>query len=215
MLNYIDGIPITSDIVYTVPTKTRKPRDSEIEFHNWLNVGFKKVYGEHLRSKAVFCSEDFTDAEDFGPPYVIYPKDGFTFYWSNKIPDIYSQKWVKNYLDKNTKIDENILACFALWAMWRRIDSWANVLFHKLKLTEIFSSSTYDDTDRDKYIKYILNTYKNANVELVKKFYNKSSNVNDLENVQGGNEIMLMCKGYYAIRTRDKKDLIKKLNNRD
>lgn len=157
-----------------------------------------------MRKKAVFVVQSQLIADRYGVSYIIYPKDGFTFYWSNEIDDVFEAEWIyKIEIDKEKNKD--ILASYLLWCFLRNP-------FEKTRIVNEIQKQTYDILLKDifgdfnqssepKYVEYILNTYKNANAAFIKKFYNKSSNVNDLRKIKPNSEIMIICKGYYAIRT--------------
>lgn len=98
--------------MYTVPDKSRKPVDNPAIFQKWLDDGFKKVFGEPVRKRAVFCSIKHGVANDYGSlVYTIYPKNDFTFYYSDLINDIYNENWVY-FIDVDTERNKDLLARF-------------------------------------------------------------------------------------------------------
>lgn len=78
-----------------------------------------------------------------------------------------------------------------------------------LKLSLIKKFSKYDRNKHKQYIEYLLKEYKNSSAAFVKKFYKKYTSAGDLSKIDH-NEIMLICKGYYSVKTTEK-DLNKEI----
>lgn len=71
-----------------------------------------------------------------------------------------------------------------------------------LRLSLIKKFSKYDYHKHKQYIEYLLKEYKNSGAAFVKKFYKKYTNASDLGKTDH-NEIMLVCKGYYSVKTAE------------
>lgn len=75
-----------------VPRTDRTPRDTSRDTHNNFNIAFHKLYGvKDIRSKAVFCTGRKGDARYYGNEeniYVIFPVNGYTYWWNESIEDI-------------------------------------------------------------------------------------------------------------------------------
>ena len=187
--------------MYTIPSNKRNPTDLTIGAHDWLNNGFKKVYGDKVRSNAVFCVKNKNIAYGYGDIYVIYPKDGFRFYYSNEIEDIYTKKSGVTNLDFVTDIDISI--AYMLYLLYS-----INNSYHALKLetSKIYADilkdkfGEYNYKNAKKYIKYIEKKYPDSVEKFIKRYYKKSTDLNDVKNLGSNNEIMVICKGYYSVR---------------
>jgi len=147
----------------------------------------------------VFCAKNKKAIYGYGEPYIIYPKDGFRFYYSNEIEDIYYKKFFTHSL--RFVEDEELQACLLLFML--------NEASYNDKL--IGKSNAYHNILKDKfgeynnknikdYIKYIEKKYPKSAETFVKRYYKKSTNLNDIKNVKSRNEIMIICKGYYSIK---------------
>jgi hypothetical protein len=76
-----------SDDVVVSQSKTRTPA---YPYPN-AEAKLKEAGFEALRSNSLFCTGDIRRAEDYGEPYVIFPKNGFKFTWSWKNVDYFSR----------------------------------------------------------------------------------------------------------------------------
>ena len=89
------GIDTTKhDVFYGRPRVDRQPMDTNIEIQRKIDklllvAGFKA-----LRSNSIFATSDASQAEEYGEPYFIFPKNGYSFTWSSKhsdwVPDLQS-----------------------------------------------------------------------------------------------------------------------------
>ena len=197
MFFYIDGIDTDLDAIYAIPSNKRKPVDSNIKNHEWLDNGFKKVYGDKVRSNAVFCVKSIKTARNYGEPYIIYPKDGFRFYYSNEIEDVYISEF---YYDNSDKLnDKNIKAAF-LYIVLNNDNNICSAKLYNEILKDKFGEFDLDVDKFPKYVKFIENKYPKAAEEFVKHYYKRSTNLNDIKKLGDRNEIMMMCNGYYSIK---------------
>ncbi len=75
-----------------VPRSDRTPRDTEERVHDYYNLAFEKAYGvKDIRSRAVFCTGNYGDANYFANSnfvYEVFPVDGYSYWWSKGIPDL-------------------------------------------------------------------------------------------------------------------------------
>lgn len=71
--------------------KDRKPRDTKLEIHNWIDEQFYKKFGIKARSQTLFCTGDLSQASNFGYTHYIFPIGNFEVIWSNKHMDLYNK----------------------------------------------------------------------------------------------------------------------------
>lgn len=73
-----------------------KPRDDRRskDTNNDIQTGFDEMLSESgfkaLRSNSIFCSGNYSQADNYGKVYLIFPKDGFNFTWSPMFSDLFS-----------------------------------------------------------------------------------------------------------------------------
>lgn len=60
--------------------KDRKPTNSPIQYHDFINTGFKKIFGINLRSESLFCTGNYAQAKSYGRLFEIFPSDDYTLY---------------------------------------------------------------------------------------------------------------------------------------
>ena len=98
------GIPNqTDEFIKLVPRIDRKPKNSRPEMQEDFNAAFEKLYGEsNIRAKAVFSTGSEMDTQFYAKgkePYIIFPVDGYTYWWSPHISDIFVE--FKDFLYAN------------------------------------------------------------------------------------------------------------------
>ena len=69
--------------------KNRKPADTPIVIHNWLDDLFKKKFGYKLRSECLFVTARKGIARAYGMPYVIIPIGKIDMYHNTSVIDLY------------------------------------------------------------------------------------------------------------------------------
>ena len=70
----------------------RKPKDSgfNLLFNNAFNLGAEEITKIPLiRTKALFCSNNYSQTIMYGRPYFIFPSDGCKYFFSNMVYDSY------------------------------------------------------------------------------------------------------------------------------
>jgi hypothetical protein len=73
------------------PRTDRIPTDTNPEMSNYLDELFYKKFGWKPRRTGVFCTGDLMKTYHYGnSSYIIFPKNGFEFIWSNTIKDLYN-----------------------------------------------------------------------------------------------------------------------------
>jgi hypothetical protein len=65
-------------VVITAIRTDRKPVEMAGVWHNELHSAFIKYGLKATRKNAIFCTTSLNIAEDWGNPYIIFPKDGWT-----------------------------------------------------------------------------------------------------------------------------------------
>lgn len=70
-------------------TKSRNPKNSSREMHNFFIRLYNDLGITANRSNSLFCTGDSTDAQSYGDLYVIIPLDPFEFSWMDFVKDLY------------------------------------------------------------------------------------------------------------------------------
>lgn len=65
------------------------PKNMPLVLHQAIDQAFNSIFGFKARTHALFCTGDKSQANSYGKPYAIFPKDGFKFVWSDKVKDLY------------------------------------------------------------------------------------------------------------------------------
>lgn len=71
--------------------KNRTPRDMDDGYHNLFNVKFQQKFGWKARSEGIFTTSNFKNAEGYGHVYIFIPENNYSFIWSNKIIDLWTE----------------------------------------------------------------------------------------------------------------------------
>jgi hypothetical protein len=72
------------------PRENRWAKDSNDQVQKDFDGLLKAAGFNALRSNSIFCSGRLSQATGYGDVFMIFPKDGFTFTWSPKYLDLYS-----------------------------------------------------------------------------------------------------------------------------
>lgn len=99
-----------TDGVYIKTTRTdRKPVSTTPQLHDEMNQKFFDIYGERLRSEAVFTSTDKSSSWMYGDEYLFFPIGEYKYYWNPEVTDLYVQvldmsdfnKFANGYISDN------------------------------------------------------------------------------------------------------------------
>lgn len=71
------------------PRNNRKTMSINSGIQTVIDDALSKCGFTALRSNSLFCTSDFSDADSYGKPYIIFPKNGFKFTWSPEIADLF------------------------------------------------------------------------------------------------------------------------------
>lgn len=77
------------DVSYHTIRDDRKPSTTPPHWQKMINEWFQENFGSPWRSNAIFTTGARAQAEYYGKPYEVYPKDGFKYLWSPKIKDLF------------------------------------------------------------------------------------------------------------------------------
>ena len=69
----------------------RTPKDMPLEYHKLFDKLFQKKFGWKARSAGVFATSDFRATRTYGTPYIFIPEDPYSFLYSTKIADLFSE----------------------------------------------------------------------------------------------------------------------------
>lgn len=73
-----------------VPRKRRRPLDTPLLFHNYLDEMFLKYFGWKARSNGLFTTISSSYSGYYGSNlYIVFPKNGFNYVYNQNIPDLY------------------------------------------------------------------------------------------------------------------------------
>lgn len=67
----------------------REPVDTNKDISNIIDSYFQEKFGIKLRSSGIFATKLPNVASDYGTPYLFFPVDGYEYYWSKDITDLY------------------------------------------------------------------------------------------------------------------------------
>jgi len=78
------------DGTYTIHTarKDRKPVDTTISVHNYIDKLFKAYHGWKARSEGVFATPSYKSTIRFGDPAIFFPIGRFQYLWEPQIKDL-------------------------------------------------------------------------------------------------------------------------------
>ena len=72
----------------------RKPKDTPIEIHEYLDKELHRRFGWYPRSNGMFATSNFGEADIFGEVFVVFPVGPVKYLWNTKTEDIY--KWLSD-----------------------------------------------------------------------------------------------------------------------
>jgi hypothetical protein len=68
------------------PYEERRPSDTNIEIHNYVNMISKEKYGVPVRN-LIFADKRITLAEEYGEPYVLFPLGDYRLFYHKGVRD--------------------------------------------------------------------------------------------------------------------------------
>ena len=91
--------------------KNRRPKDTPLDIHEWVDEWFYNKFGIRARSNTVFCINNRNYAMTYGKAYVVFPIGKFEVIWSHAIEDLYDKAtmdmgleyWKNDFLSTYTK----------------------------------------------------------------------------------------------------------------
>ena len=78
----------------------RKPRDTPLEIHDFIDNWFYKKFGIKARSNTIFCSTIELTTAEYGESYIVFPIGNYTTISSDAITDLYIEI-MDNIIKKN------------------------------------------------------------------------------------------------------------------
>lgn len=96
-------------IYYKNSYDKRKIKNSNVSITEIFDDLFYNKFGVKIRSTGIFSTKIIATADEYGPPYIFFPFDGYRYFWSNEVADFYStitnKEWSNNfiYLPSETK----------------------------------------------------------------------------------------------------------------
>lgn len=95
--------------------KNRKPRDTDVRYHNAINRAFLSVFGWKARGQGLFVTGDQKFAEVYGIPYLIFPVGDFKFVYSPVFKDLWLGAGVSDEMFMQTLQLDNKRELNKLW----------------------------------------------------------------------------------------------------
>jgi hypothetical protein len=92
-------------VVYN--TEVRGPKDTSVDVQNIVDSVLSLAGFTALRGNSVFCTSNKGLANEYGPLYLIFPKDGFKITWSKKYEDFYLS-YALNLKDPNSFLEDPV-----------------------------------------------------------------------------------------------------------
>lgn len=80
---------ITDGLYIKTTRKDRRPLSTSPKLHDEMNQKFFDIYGDKLRTEAVFTSTDRSSTWMYGNEYLFFPIGEYRYYWNPKIKDLY------------------------------------------------------------------------------------------------------------------------------
>ena len=172
-----DGVPV----LYGKPHVDREPMDTNAAVQRKLDDILKMAGFKALRSNSIFTTSDWTQAEEYGSIYIIFPKNGYSFTWSKKHSD-----WIpsmKNLSSAGGAVNDNIA--------W---DDFGSDVLNSIEEAFGEPNNTFNPYDEDDEAKAFIKKFKShPNFKSVKKrvsnFYQHFSNY-DIEEIPTQKEIV-------------------------
>jgi len=162
----------------------RKPKDIPLILHEMLDKEFKKQFGWNARSNSVFCTGNKTSTEEYGNAYVIFPCDNYKYISSEKVEDLYLH--LLRWETTKSSLYKN---------------HFEKTIYNKQSILDNYRLY-YDDymflPKLELFFKDLVKTYTNRNLNRL---------------ILVGNEILINCKQYIAIREIDinEKEFLRKI----
>lgn len=69
--------------------RTRRPKDIPYVVHDAVNYQLDELGFKARRDNSIFISGSKSIAVHYGPPYLIFPLDGYSYTWSPDVHDLY------------------------------------------------------------------------------------------------------------------------------
>jgi len=79
----------TKTLIRLTPRMDRTPTDTPRGVHDELNKRFKKKFGWRVRGEGVFATSSFTNAADYGIPYMIFPVGKYEYVYNPNVEDLW------------------------------------------------------------------------------------------------------------------------------
>lgn len=183
------------------PVLDRKPKDTDILIHKGFDEIFQKKFGYKARSESMFVTGSYRSARFYGDLYAIYPIGNFKFVWSDEITDLFSKiRDVANISDylmyiEGMKKDWTVEAQKEWVKIQMKTDisltKYVDDYIHKKenKLDTITASQTWI---KEKVLEW-----------MSKEGISQYQNTDLVGAVKSGNEIMLKCDEYVAIKVEN------------
>lgn len=184
------GINRDEDFLVLKNPQNRIPRDTPKYIHDLYNFIFNSKGFSINRSNCLFVTSDKSFSMSYGIPYIIFPKNNFSYLWSEKIKDLFGETHKIFY--EISKKYENVI--FFEW----------NVTYFR-KNFEIFYLYDHDFYNAKKDLLDILKQkYSFAWKSIEKKYENK------LNNLRGLKYILMNEENLYKFKNKEFEEWNKK-----
>ena len=75
-------------VIKIIPRTDRRPLDTDLSLHEYLDELFKKYHGWNARSEGVFVTANRNAAKTYGKPFIVFPIGSFKFLYNPDIKDL-------------------------------------------------------------------------------------------------------------------------------
>lgn len=204
------------------PRKLRKPKDTSPEIQKVVDKIFMEKFGWKPRAQGVFATSDFYNAEMYSRGqlvHIIFPFDGFEYLWSPKIEDLYTDVLEKGYSYVGMKYElefgpdsgngvwkkgkKTVKKLESLPNYWDEYDD--NEYNYDLERYEYANVVSFSDDDGETYWEErwvwvpVVTLEEFCNEMLSKEISKEYKDTNLAAAIKSGNEVMILCKYYYAV----------------
>ena len=80
---------VGTNMFHSMPRENRRTLTSNPKLQTYIDNALAKTGFTALRSNSIFCTTEGVDAASYGKPFIIFPKNGFSFTWSPDVGDLF------------------------------------------------------------------------------------------------------------------------------
>jgi hypothetical protein len=92
--------------------KERRPMNSRIQVHEWLNSWFMEKFGWPARN-GVFVTSSLKNSQTYGRPFVFFPENGYKYLFSTQVTDLYD--FISGSMVRDGKVTDEAKKLLLKW----------------------------------------------------------------------------------------------------